>query len=118
MQSSGLSVLGCLDAASHFVGFRLDCCMVTCGIMGLNTFWIWVVVKIMVPFWVPIILRHLIFRVPKKGHNFDNHPYLLLRNLTGHRIWGRNRIRSSYISVGSSVKRGTYQISAAEPQTV
>ena len=28
---------------------------------------IWVVVKIMVPFWVPIIIRHLIFRVPKKG---------------------------------------------------
>ena len=26
-----------------------------------------VVVKIMVPFWVPIIIRHLIFRVPKKG---------------------------------------------------
>ena len=30
----------------------------------LNT---WVVVKIMVPFWVPIIIRHLLFRVPKKG---------------------------------------------------
>ena len=28
---------------------------------------IWVVVKIMVPFWVLIILQHLIFRVPKKG---------------------------------------------------
>ena len=27
----------------------------------------WVVVKIMVPFWVPIIIRHLLFRVPKKG---------------------------------------------------
>ena len=27
----------------------------------------WVVVKIMVPFWVPIVIRHLIFRVPKKG---------------------------------------------------
>ena len=27
----------------------------------------WVVVKIMVPFWVPIIIRHLILRVPKKG---------------------------------------------------
>ena len=24
-------------------------------------------VKIMVTFWVPIIIRHLIFRVPKKG---------------------------------------------------
>ena len=31
---------------------------------------IWVVVKIMVPFWIPIIIRHLIFRVPKKGPQF------------------------------------------------
>ena len=30
----------------------------------------WVVVKIMVPFWVPIIIRHLLFRVPKKGPSF------------------------------------------------
>ena len=28
---------------------------------------IWVVVKIRVPFGVLIIMRHLIFRVPKKG---------------------------------------------------
>ena len=28
------------------------------------------------PFLVPIIIRHLMFRVPKKDHNFDNHPYL------------------------------------------
>ena len=27
---------------------------------------VWVVVKIMVPFGVPIIIRHLLFRVPKK----------------------------------------------------
>ena len=27
----------------------------------------WVVVKIMVRFGVPIIIRHLIFRVPKRG---------------------------------------------------
>ena len=31
---------------------------------------IWVVVKIMVPFWVPSIIRHIIFRVPKKGSYF------------------------------------------------
>ena len=31
---------------------------------------IWVVVKIMVPLWIPIIIRHLIFRVPKKGPYF------------------------------------------------
>ena len=28
---------------------------------------IWVVVRIMVPFWVPIFIRHLLFKVPKKG---------------------------------------------------
>ena len=27
----------------------------------------WVVVRIMVACWVPTIIRHLIFRVPKKG---------------------------------------------------
>ena len=36
---------------------------------------IWVVVNIRIPFWVPIRIRHLIFRVPKKDHNFDNYPY-------------------------------------------
>ena len=35
----------------------------------------WVVVKMMVPFWIPIIIRHLIFRVSKKGpYFFDDHP--------------------------------------------
>ena len=34
-----------------------------------------VAVKIMVPFWIPMIIRHLIFKYPKKDHNFDNHPY-------------------------------------------
>ena len=28
---------------------------------------VWLVGKIMVPFWVPIMIRPLIFRVPKKG---------------------------------------------------
>ena len=28
---------------------------------------IWVVVKIRVPFWVPRIIRHQLFRYPKKG---------------------------------------------------
>ena len=32
--------------------------------------YILVVVKIMVPLWVPIIIRHLIFRVSKKGPSF------------------------------------------------
>ena len=34
------------------------------------------VVRILVPFWIPIIIRHLIFRVPKRDHNFDNHPQI------------------------------------------
>ena len=36
----------------------------------------WMVVKIMGPFWIPVIIRHLIFRVPKRDHNLDNHPYM------------------------------------------
>ena len=36
---------------------------------------IWVVVKMRVPFWFPVIIRHLIFRAPKRDHNFDNHPF-------------------------------------------
>ena len=26
-------------------------------------------------FGIPVLIRHLIFRVPRRGHNFDNHPY-------------------------------------------
>ena len=34
------------------------------------------VVKIMVPFWIPIIIWPLILRVPpKRDPDFDNHPY-------------------------------------------
>ena len=32
-----------------------------------DTLGTWVVVKIMVRFWVPSIIRHPLFRVPKKG---------------------------------------------------
>ena len=32
-----------------------------------NTGVIWVAVKIMVPFWVLNIIRHLVFRGPKRG---------------------------------------------------
>ena len=38
-----------------------------------------VVVKIMVPFGAPITIRHLLFRVPKKGPNFAHHPYTYTR---------------------------------------
>ena len=55
---------------------------------------IWVVVKIRVPFWILNIRRHLIFRVPKKGHNFDNYPYSHHRALASCRL---SRTRYSYI---------------------
>ena len=35
------------------------------------------VVKIMVPFWVPIIIRHHYLGYPKRDHNFDNYPYAI-----------------------------------------
>ena len=38
-----------------------------CASTGSVLSCIWVVIKIMVPLWVPIIIRHPIFRVPKKG---------------------------------------------------
>ena len=37
-----------------------------CASRKLGLLNMWVDVKIMVPFWIPII-RHLIFRVPQKG---------------------------------------------------
>ena len=52
----------------------------------------WVVVKIMVPFWVPNIVRHLSFRVPnKRDPNFDNYPCILADM---HRIRGTSHIRT------------------------
>ena len=36
-------------------------------VFGPKSLNIWVVVKIMVPVWVPSIIRHTLFRVPKKG---------------------------------------------------
>ena len=41
----------------------------------LNERLTWVVVKIIVPFWIPIKVRHLIFRVPKRDHTFDNYTH-------------------------------------------
>ena len=39
---------------------------------------IWVVVKIIFVVWVLDIIRHLVFRGPKKDNNFDNHPYIAM----------------------------------------
>ena len=38
-----------------------------CGFRGLG---IWVVLKIMIPFWVPYYIRD-----PKRDHNFENHAF-------------------------------------------
>ena len=55
--------------------FLYNCCILGSQKDSLSLNYIWVVVKIMVPFWIPTIIRHLIFRAPKRDHNFDNHPY-------------------------------------------
>ena len=56
-----------------------------CSLLTLNPtqqtldiyIYIHVYMEIMVPFGIPSITRHLIFRVPKKrDHNFDNHPVI------------------------------------------
>ena len=36
-------------------------------ILCFARFYRWMVVEIVVSFWVPIIIRHLLFRVPQKG---------------------------------------------------
>ena len=39
-------------------------------------------------FWIPIIMRHLIFEVPKKDHNFDNKPYFeTSKSSSGETCW-------------------------------
>ena len=43
------------------------CGGLSCELRAANGELLWVVVKIMVPFWVPTIVRPLICRVPKKG---------------------------------------------------
>ena len=44
--------------------------MLQIEVISLNHTPRWVVVKIMAPFWIPIIIRHQTFRVPKKGQYF------------------------------------------------
>ena len=57
-------------------GDATEQCNALCSTSRAPSLNIWVVVNIRDPFWVLIIIRHLIFRVPKKGHNFDNYPYI------------------------------------------
>ena len=42
-------------------------------------------------FWIPSIIRHLIFRVPQRDHNFDNHPF---------RVQGRGCMSSRTWNIG------------------
>ena len=60
--------------------------------MGLTRVITWVVVKTMVPFWVLSIIRHLIFRGPKKGTIF-----LTTSHIGSMSLWlTRNTDRRSY----------------------
>ena len=45
----------------------LDACLIHPKAFAIH---MWVVAKIMVPFWIPIRKRHLILRVPNKGPQF------------------------------------------------
>ena len=48
----------------------------------------------MVPFWVPIIIRHLIFRVPKKGTIIFTTTHL---GLSGTRVWVASRVTGALL---------------------
>ena len=86
LQEVGEQSLGCADNAFGFLpqGFDLSmlrvkghALMSSLKLRGAPRVGIWVVVKIRVPFWLNIIIRHLLFRVPKKRDpNFDNHPFI------------------------------------------
>ena len=84
VQGQGLGSFGFILPAEFGVvgaGFKLG------GSSVLLTRIIWVVVKIIVPFWIPIIIRHLIFRVHPKGiiilTTTHMSAYNLLRGLRG-----------------------------------
>ena len=76
----------------------------------------------MVPFWVPIIIRPLIFRVPlgypKRDHNFDNQPYINVFQ----RVLGANpaSLQSSASHLGKSkpqraqIQRGQRPVAVIE----
>ena len=70
---------GVLSSLNKFLQHSFEACrlylnsdfrVITIRVLTTSEDYIWVVVKIMVPFWTPIIIRHLIFRVPKKGPSF------------------------------------------------
>ena len=42
----------------------------------------------MVPFWIPMIIRHVISMVPKRDYSFDSHPYVYR-----FRVWGVHELR-------------------------
>ena len=63
VQGLGFGIQG-LGFGIQGVGFGIQ--SLELEVWGLR-FGIWAVVKMMVHFWIPIILRHLILRVPQKG---------------------------------------------------
>ena len=54
-----------LEGFYNGLGYRAPCTQVVHTVAP--KFNIWVVVKTRVPYWVPTIIRHVLFRVPKKG---------------------------------------------------
>ena len=66
-QLQGLPSCRCLAEAKHCN--TLDLSKGGPGPVNMNpkSYNMWVVVKTRVPFWLLIIIRHLLFRVPKKG---------------------------------------------------
>ena len=114
----------CTTRASH--GFDDLECLLTAVWSGQCKIWgcTWVALKIMAPFWVLSILRHLV--TTRKGdHNFDNHPHRFLHksqiapeSLQWPRAWhfwkiGACRCRSITTHNGNS---GPFMPKRAEPQ--
>ena len=40
----------------------------------------------MVLFWIPVIIRHLLFQVPRRDRNFDNHPFSFRNRISLNRL--------------------------------
>ena len=71
-----------------------------------NSNCMWVVVKIMVPLWIPIILRHLIFRVPKGTT-------ILTTTHVQSRGWSKRRSRSKSWRRPAKASHAAYMQAAA-----
>ena len=62
---------------------------------------IWVVVKIVVPFWILFIIRHLVFRVPKKGTIISTTTHIFILQLSSNCYWMGGGYLGKRYSLGS-----------------